>query len=185
MEKNIDFLLEKIKKSDFESFWQMLRCSFPSDEYRTKEEHLAMLNNPLHNIFVAKSDDNILGFVTTWKIGQWIFIEHLVTSPHFRNMGLGSKILQKLANTIQLSICLEVEPPVTEIASRRIEFYKRNGYFLNTYPYIQPPYGSDKKPLELMIMTYSHAISEEEFVQIKSLIYPIVYKVDKDYTPQS
>ncbi len=185
MEKNIDFELKKIDCEQFEEFWQMLTCSFPSDEYRSKDAHFAMLSNPLHTIFAATDDKDILGFVTTWDIGNWIYVEHLVTSPHFRNMGLGSKILQKLESVATLPICLEVEPPVAEMATRRIEFYKRNGYFLNTYRYFQPPYANDKQPLELLIMTYPRAISPAEFEDMKSSLYPIVYNVAKDYEPTS
>ncbi len=183
MEKSNDFVLKKIENDQFEEFWQMLTSSFPSDEYRTKEDHFAMLSNPLHTVWAAASGENIFGFVTTWDIGNFLYVEHLVTSPKFRNMGLGSKILQKLASLATLPICLEVEPPVTEMATRRIEFYKRNGYFLNTYRYFQPPYGSDKQPLELLIMTYPRAITRLEFDDMKSSLYPVVYNVSKDYAP--
>ena len=74
-------------------------------------------------------------------------------------------------------ICLEVELPDCEIAKRRIEFYKRNGFFLNEYPYEQPAITKGRKPLPLMIMTSGSEITKDRFDDIKVLLYKCVYQV--------
>ncbi|MBR7146301.1 MAG: GNAT family N-acetyltransferase, partial [Oscillospiraceae bacterium] len=45
-----------------------------------------------------------------------------------RGSGIGSELLDELIGTLPHPICLEVEPPETEIAKRRIAFYERNGF---------------------------------------------------------
>ncbi|MBO7288483.1 MAG: hypothetical protein J6V03_00640, partial [Clostridia bacterium] len=74
-------------------------------------------------------------------------------------------------------ICLEVEPPQSEITKRRVGFYKRNGFYLNEYPYIQPPISNGKNPVPLMIMTSGHKVNRKEFNLIKEYIYRNVYNV--------
>ena len=60
---------------------------------------------------------------------------------------------------------------------RRIGFYERNGFFLNEYPYVQPPISQGRKPVPLMIMTSGAAISEKEFEEIRNTLYKEVYKI--------
>ena len=72
--------------------------------------------------------------------------------------------------------CLEVEPPETETAKRRIAFYERNGFTLNHFPYMQPPLGEDRDPLPLMIMTTGGAIEKDEFEHIRKTLYKKVYR---------
>ena len=73
-------------------------------------------------------------------------------------------------------VCLEVEPPENEISKRRIDFYKRNGLYLNTFPYLQPPISNGKNPVPLMIMS-SKKIDKEKFSFIKDKLYREVYNV--------
>lgn len=40
---------------------------------------------------------------------------------------------------------------------------------------IQPPYGKDKQPVPLILMTHGSSIAEEEFENIKKTIFKEVY----------
>ena len=93
----------------------------------------------------------------------------------FRNRGCGSLVLNEVKNKTEKLICLEVEPPETEISKRRVEFYKRNGFFLNNYPYMQPPISKGKSMIPLMIMTSNRSINVNEFTNIKKILYKNVY----------
>lgn len=73
-------------------------------------------------------------------------------------------------------VCLEVEPPDNEMASRRIDFYKRNNFFLNNYPYTQPPISTGRNPIPLLIMTHGRHINNIEFAKIKEELLTKVYK---------
>ena len=73
-----------------------------------------------------------------------------------------------------------MEPPEDELKSRRIEFYRRNGFYLNDYAYTQPPLSKGKKPLSLKIMTSHESVDEAHFNKIKALLYKYVYmKIDR------
>ena len=75
---------------------------------------------------------------------------------------------------------LEVEPPETDIAARRIEFYKRNGFYFNNYDYTQPSMAVGQPSIPLRIMSFSRPLSQAEFVQVKDTLYSGVYKVNFD-----
>ena len=86
-------------------------------------------------------------------------------------------MLSLLLTTALLSSCQTVEPPEGELTRRRIAFYERNGFCLNPYPYAQPSIAEGRAPVPLMIMTYGHQISEEEFIKTRDLLYKEVYHV--------
>lgn len=72
-------------------------------------------------------------------------------------------------------IVVEVERPNTDITQRRIEFYKKVGFKLNKYDYIQPPYGVGKNPVPMFLMTFPNKIKESEFILIRKKLHSDVY----------
>ncbi len=72
-------------------------------------------------------------------------------------------------------ICLEAELPADDLARRRIGFYKRNGFVVNGYDYVQPPYEEGKSSIPMKILSYGRPLKEDEFNKIKLLIYKEVY----------
>ena len=90
---------------------------------------------------------------------------------------MAERVKQDLIKSYDVPVCLEVEPPVTETAVRRITFYERNGMFFNDYDYVQPPLSQGQNSLPLKIMSSGKRISKEQFEDIKSTLYKKVYKV--------
>ena len=170
-------LLEKLDISDFDAMFEIMEKSFPADERRPKEEQKDLFENPLYKVYCV---GKMKAFMAVWEFDAFVFLEHFAVSPECRNEGLGSRMLAALAEMYDKKICLEVEPPETDVAASRIHFYERNGFFLNTYPYIQPPISKGKQPVPLMIMT-SEAINEQEFEEIKSTLYKEVYKINGSF----
>ena len=69
-----------------------------------------------------------------------------------------------------------VRMPDNDTARRRIGFYKRCGFSLNEYPYIQPSLGEGKSPVPLLIMTTGGEIDEECFAKLRDELYSVVYE---------
>lgn len=172
-------MLSRLYRTDFEQIFEIMERSFPKDEYRTYEGQKTLFDEDVYSVYglIGKDSREIQGFITIWEYDEVAFVEHLAVNPLYRNKGLGSQILKEAAQMLNKMLCLEVELPETEIAARRIGFYKRNGYFLNEYPYIQPALAKGQDPVPLLIMTTEKALSEEEFENIKMLLYKNVYKV--------
>lgn len=172
-------MLEKLKQEEFENVYAIMERSFPEDERRTKEEQRALLDNPLYHLYILRDEVSldVKAFVAVWKLDMVVFVEHLAVNPQFRNGGLGSLILKELMQIYDEKICLEVEPPIEEMAKRRIGFYERNGFFLNSYDYMQPPISEGRRSIPLLIMTSGSEVTEEEFGKIRDLLYSRVYQI--------
>lgn len=177
--KERSHLLQKISDDEFDMVYDIMKRSFPVDEYRPYAEQKALLGNSMYSIYaIPDTEDNRLkAFITVWKFEDFAYIEHFAVNSIYRNEGLGTLILQEISEIIGCRICLEVELPATDIARRRIGFYVRNGFFINDYEYIQPPISEGKNPIPLRIMTFGGSISKEDFEHMKGNIYREVYGV--------
>lgn len=171
-------MLEKLELCDFDKMFSIIKQSFPPDEYRPYAEQKELFLNEYYSVYALKDREELKAFISVWDFKEFSYAEHFAVNAKFRNCGIGSLVLKKLSEILKNSLCLEVEPPQTELAKRRIEFYKRNGFYFNDYAYIQPPISKGKKAIPLCIMTTPCAISQEKFEQIKSTLYKKVYKVE-------
>ncbi len=171
--------LKTASEKDFDRVFALLEDSFPPEEYRSREEQKALWRQPGYTVFLLPDgqNDDIKAFITVWKLEDFSFIEHFAVNPAYRGQGLGGQILRAVTDALPGRICLEVEPPDTETAERRIRFYERNGFFLNHYAYVQPPYAKEKPAVPLLIMSSGGKISQEQFQHIRHTLYQKVYRV--------
>ena len=170
-------MVRSLARRDFDIFFQLIENSFPEDEYRPYDEQKALLDNPAYEIYTYSNDDTPKAFIATWKFDSFVYIDHFAVEPIYRGNGIGSEFLKEAVRILRKMVCLEVELPNNEVASRRIEFYKRNDFFLNKYPYIQPPISTGRNPVPLFIMTSGRPVNDMEFQRIKETLYSQVYKV--------
>ena len=182
--KESEIMLEILDKREFEQVYDILEKSFPEDERRPFTEQLSMLDIERYSIWVYKNKGQTAGFIAVWDLQNILFVEHLAVSQNCRNGGLGSRILRELSEMADKQICLEVEPPENDISKRRIEFYRRNGFYFNDYEYFQPPISKGKKAVKLFIMTSGRAVTREEFTEIRDSIYRNVYETEEHISGQ-
>ena len=170
-------MLKVLEQKYFDEIYALMAKSFSANELRSKSEQKALVKNPKYRIYGVTEDSvNIKAFVSVYDLGEFAFIEHFAVSPKYRNHGLGSLLLTKLKSRLKCRMCLEVELPKDELSQRRIQFYIRNGFFLNEYEYIQPPISRDKQSVPLLLMSSDAPLSHEEFENVKKILYREVYK---------
>ena len=170
--------LRPLRESDLDRFLEIMEEAFPPDERRPAAAQRALLSDPDYTpLLVCGEDGEVLGFITLWDVGAYAFIEHFAVAPEHRGAGLGSRILRMTVERTEKPLCLEVEPPLTDIARRRIAFYERGGFTLNEYPYEQPAYAPDRASVPLMIMTLGGGIDRETFEQVRIALYRRVYGI--------
>ena len=172
----VDFMTTKITLSDFDTMFEIMEKSFPVDERRPYREQKELFNNSCYKVYVKKEKGVVIAFVAVWDFENFLFIEHFAVNPEFRNNGIGGKLLGDVISLYDKAVCLEVEPPEDELTKRRIGFYKRNGFFLNEYPYTQPPISKGKNSIPLMIMSSGQKLCETEFENVRDVLYREVYK---------
>ena len=171
-------MLKILEISDFDQMYRLMKASFPQDEYRPYAAQKALLADSAYRIYAHyDKDHSLLAFLAVWDFDGFVFIEHFAVKEECRNSGLGSRLLQKLAVLLNKPLCLEAERPNTELAQRRIDFYQRNGFCRNPYPYQQPALAADQNPVPLCIMTFPAPITQQEFLGLRNTLYQNVYKV--------
>lgn len=155
---------------------QLMIQSFPPEEYRALEELRTYTDTKaeFHNNIILQ--DNIpVGLITYWDFGTFAYVEHFAIDPAMRNGGCGKQALNHLCQALASPIVLEVEEPVEEMAQRRINFYRRQGFALWEKPYLQPPYKPGDGFLPMLIMAYGDVHCDTDFEHIKKQIYREVY----------
>ena len=160
----------------FQQVWQLLECSFPSDERWDYSGFLAEYENEQFRSMVY-CPDKLGGVLNFWDFGTFVYVEHFAVAPQLRGNGTGAAMMEELRRYVGArTLVLEAEPPEdSPIAARRIGFYNRIGYVQNPYEYIQPAMGEDEQPIPLVIMSSPSLLTENEFITIRETMYEHVY----------
>ncbi len=171
----------------FNEFWTLYQDSFPACERRDKESQQLLFKNPRYKLVPYYKDGNMVAFMALWNLDNFLFIEHFAVRQDLRGNGYGSKIIDDIEKKYGRKIVLEVEPPENTIAQRRINFYKRLGFCLNDYYYVQPPYNKEGDAIRLYLMSYPIPIAPQKASVVIGSIYKHVYNGEKPtfYKPKS
>ena len=106
---------------------------------------------------------------------DFYFLEHLAVKKSCRGQKIGERMVKKFFETIDRPAFFEVETPVTELAKRRVEFYKRLGCVENPFGYIQPILWEGAERVELSIMSYPNRLDQSLFELWKEQVFNEVY----------
>ena len=155
----------EIDENKFEDVYNIMDEAFPIDEHRKKENQKKLLKNKSYKIHGLYDDKKIIAFVASWELEKFIFIEHFAVHKDYRNKKIGENLLKTFLGLKNKNIILEVEPPLNDLKIRRINFYKRCGFCLNNYEYMQPSYEKKQKQIPLKIMSYPKKIYKNEFIE--------------------
>ncbi len=164
----------------FTQFWNIYQDAFPQEERRDiKDYRENLIRNPHYKFAPYFKEGSMIGFVSFWDLDAFLFIEHFAIHRKARGNGYGTRILRKLMNKAR--IVLEVEPPVDTITQRRVRFYRRMGFHLNDYKYVQPPYRQGEHSVPLKLMSYPAPIGTDKVEAVTKRIYHHVYRMKLGY----
>lgn len=153
---------------------QLYEQAFPVEERRNLPAQQTLLNSGALRLAQLENDDVFAGFVFYWQLTDFAFIEHFAVSPEQRGAGIGSAVMRLMEQEYP-SIVLEVEPPHTIDAQRRIRFYEGLGFETYAFTYLQPPYQAGGQPLPMLLMQKGMPPEEHTFTRISTEIYLEVY----------
>ena len=170
-------MLKKLTNDGFASVYNIMEDSFPSNEIRSYIGQLNLLQNPDYSLFVKEQNGEIVGFIATWDLGDFTFVEHFAVSEKHRGKGLGSEILSKIKDMSAKPIVLEVEPPTDLKTRKRIAFYEKNGLIYHDFYYVQPAMENGKDEVELKIMS-TQKLDINGFEKVKRTLYKKIYQRD-------
>lgn len=179
-QKMREYIFDNITVDDFDSFYEVMKGSFPSIEIRDYQGQKNLFDNTMYNVIGYKDkEQKVCAFLAFWRFEDFNFIEHFAVDDNLRGNGIGTSLfrnyLNSNSNNEKLTL-LEVELPEDDISLRRIKYYERMGMKLNDYDYLQPPLQDGKPFFPLKIMSYGKKIEQDEFKVIKDNIYREVYR---------
>lgn len=152
--------------------------SFPENERRAFSLVRELIKQePRFTLYTLHKDSEYSGFITTWDLGDFSYVEHFAIDESARNGGIGGKAMKQWLATCNRPVVLEVELPAEEMSRRRIGFYERLGFVLDNHAYRQPPYREGDSWLEMRLMAYGPLALETSFERVRDLIYHHVYGV--------
>ena len=152
----MNIYLDIPRVSDLESLEEIYIISFPPEERRPWAQIMmpVAVEGPRLRAVYDSDSGECAGFITYWLFDTFVYVEHFAVNPAIRGGGVGSCALKAFIGSMGRPVVLEVEPAdaVDPMAPRRIEFYRRHGFEILDYDYIQPPYapGLPSVPLKLM-----------------------------------
>lgn len=158
-----------------EAVRELYEEAFPYEERRDWPVVLSLMETGKLRLLHLTKDGQFAGFVFYWPLPDFTFIEYFAVHAAARGGGIGTYIMEELEKMFG-RLVLEVEPPLTEQARRRIVFYERLGYKMFDEPYFQPPHHEGYPQLELRLMQKG-STHGETFQTIKNQIYHYVYNL--------
>lgn len=163
-----DPLLDKVKGT--------YKASFPPCERRKFEEVKELLKeNPRLTIEAFMHDGQYAGFITSWHLEDFFYVEHFAIEEKMRNRQIGTQVLTHFISERDKPVVLEVEIPEEEMSRRRIGFYERIGFVLDRHVSPHPPYQEGEAGIELHVMAYGEKDLPSKYEKIKNALCKYVY----------
>lgn len=140
----------------------LYKNSFPLHEQRHSISQKEILNHKDYHFNLIYDKTHFIGIILYWETQNFIYIEHFCIHPEIRHQKYGSQVLE-LINQKGKTVILEIDPPMNEISKRRKTFYEKVQYQANEFKHIHPPYHKEYTGHTLVVMSYPHPLSENEY----------------------
>ncbi len=171
--------IENVYDPNFGEVYDLYNSAFPAYQRRTWAGLETLFNKkPAFQCLNVRSNSNFVGLIHYWTFEKFIYIEHFAIHPDYRNQGLGSKVMKEFLAKKELPVVVETETPRSHVASQRIHFYERLGFFMTTNFYMQPPYEGSQVMMSMLLMSNDYHFTNKYFTQIRNTLYKEVYKYD-------
>lgn len=170
--------MEYLQVTTFEDFraheiYESYCATFPEDERRNEDQFRTLFSNPKVKIFSVLHELKNIGYIISWELTNFVFIEHFEIFSEFRSMKFGSEIIAHLYKNHSHIVLESERANLDETAKRRIAFYEKNGFAIIDETYMQPAYDAGKKSLNLWLLANW---KPEKTDWIKEEIYDVVYR---------
>lgn len=171
--------LRRIRNAEDATFQKLVALyteAFPAEERREIAQLEELLVKESKMFFNAvECDGELAGLFVYWDFGTFYYLEHLAVYAEMRNKKIGQQVLDWVKEHLKGVRLLEVEPAETEMATRRINYYQRNGYLILDKEYMQPSYRPEGEEFPLWVMGneagQTKEVLQEQTQTIKDKVY--------------
>ncbi|MCG8582781.1 MAG: hypothetical protein MI866_22850 [Bacteroidales bacterium] len=161
--------------------WELMSSSFDYERRRCKKEFEEICQRSSYRLIELRSDNQLQGIVGYWDFSKWIAIEHMAVQPGEDEKLIVPALLRHLLSAAGKGVFVIAEVDILQNNSQDAikQLYKLSGFIENPYVYIQPSYHKGCASFPQRILSYPHAISYEQFKELRSLLYRFVYGKNK------
>lgn len=169
-----------LSQAHYPSFLALYEEAFPEAQRRPYDNVAAFAEfaamRPKFHALEAVEDGEFKGFLTYWRFNGFTYIEHLAVKADCRGKGIGTALVEHLIKTVSPNLLVEVEPPLTNEARRRIAFYQGLGFTLNNhFMYTQPAYTRFGENVSMRLMTHGD-VTVNDYGDLKELLAEVYNK---------
>ena len=134
--------LYKLTKEELSALYRTeLTADFPKSELKPLRAMHRLMDEGRYDPLLVREDGKAVGYAMVWlprTAGQGVLLEYFGVLRGLRNAGLGSAILQLLADRYgalfgEAEAPGSADPAENALRSRRLDFYRRNGFRLLDY----------------------------------------------------
>lgn len=142
----------------YETFARLYADSFPLHEQRTEDQQQEAFSDDRYRLYAFMEDGRFVGFISCWLFGDYVYVEHFAVVKNERGRGTGSRIMKMFQQKAARTVILEIDPVCDELTTRRMNFYIRCGFCLNSHAHVHPPYRRGYAGHSLTLMTWPYVI---------------------------
>ncbi len=153
---NFQIRFEKITEDNFDVFYKYYLETYEKWQRRTKTNCKEVLAKENYEGLLIYKDKTLLGFLCSWKLPDFNFVEYFTIIEKHRNKGYGVYAFLDYLHKSKVPVVFEVEPPIAEVEKGKIKFYKALGCVLTHVKYTQPSYPGQIEGQTLRIMYYTN-----------------------------
>ena len=148
----------------FAPLWAIYRESFPRNERRSFDRQQAAFRSDRYRLNAYLENGKIVGLAGYWDFPDYVYVEHLAVDSGLRGGGYGGRMLEDLLRSVAKTVVLEIEPVEDEATARRLRFYERAGFRVNSHAHRQYKYhDDDPDDFALTVLSYPDEISAEQY----------------------
>ena len=159
--------------SELRQLIALQRETFPEYPKHTEESWIDFVDNYTAMSFNAVyENDELAGLFIYWDLENSYYIHFIAVFPEMRNRKIGQQIMDWVAVNMNNPVFLESEVPYDEITTRRLNFYKRNGFIelANDPEILSAERDGEEHPLGLM-GTQQVENLDRHLIKIKETVY--------------
>lgn len=163
MPHNTFYRITDVQDKWYKPFAEIYKVSFPVHEQRNELQQATAFSDSRYHLIITTEDEKLLSFIAYWDFDEYVYIEHLAVNPQFRGRNIGSQALNDFAGLVANTVILEIDPLTDDVSKKRLGFYEKLGYKLNTYRHFHPPYNPQFPPHELLVLSLHRELSREDY----------------------
>ena len=118
------------RKSDFEEVLKLENECF-KEPYSREDLLYEFEENPVNKIIIAEHDGRVIGFIDYLITFNSATIMQVAVTKEFRNLGIGTRLLEEMENSFPKEIDDVVESITLEVRvsnQTAVKMYTKNGY---------------------------------------------------------